>query len=90
MTGMMVGQSGKHAHVIAQWSRAMKDAIATGEARLLAARFAPHIAATTEMLLLPLSSSADGIRKVMGGLFVAGTFPPNTGIEALELVPIMD
>jgi len=90
MTGMMVGDSGRHAHVIAQWSRAMKEAVSTGEARFLAARFAPHITARTEMLILPLSPSADGIPKILGGLFVEGTFPPNTEIEALELVPIVD
>jgi hypothetical protein len=90
MTGMAVGESGLHAHVIAQWSRAMKEAIQTGEARLLVGRFAPHITATTEMLLLPLRPSADGIPKILGGLFVTGTFPPNTEIEALEFVPIVD
>jgi hypothetical protein len=90
MTGMMVGESGRHAHVIAQWARAMKEATATGKARFLAARFAPHITAKTEMLLLPLSPSADGIPKILGGLFVEGTFPPHTEIEALELLPIID
>jgi hypothetical protein len=90
MTGMAVGQSGLHAHVMAQWSRAMQEAIATGEARLVVGRFAPRITAKVEMLMLPLSPSADGIPKIMGGMFVTGTFPPDTEIEALELVPIVD
>jgi hypothetical protein len=60
MTGMAVGQSGLHAHVIAKWSRAMKEAISTGEARLVIGRFAPHIKAKVEMLMLPLDGSADG------------------------------
>jgi hypothetical protein len=88
--GMTVGQSGLHAHVIAQWSRAMKEAIATGEARLVVGRFAPHITARVEMVMLPLNSSADGIPKILGGMFVIGTFPPGTEIEALELVPVLD
>jgi hypothetical protein len=90
MTGMAVGQSGLHAHVIAQWSRAMKEALATGEARLVVGRVAPHITARVEMLMLPLTPSADGIPKIMGGMFVTGTFPPHTEIEALELQPIID
>jgi len=90
MTGMMVGQSGLHAHVIAQWSRAMKEATQTGEARFVVGRFAPHVTAKVEMLMLPLSPSADGTPKILGGMFVEGTFPPNTEIEALELVPIAD
>ena len=90
MTGMTVGQSGLHAHVIAQWSRAMKEAIATGEARLVIGRFAPHITAKVEMLMLPLNSSVDGIPKILGGMFVTGTFPPGTEIEALEVRPIID
>jgi len=90
MTGMAVGQSGLHAHVIAQWSRAMKEAIATGEARLVIGRFAPHITAKVEMLMLPLNSSADGVPKILGGMFVTGTFPPGTEIEALEVVPVID
>ena len=90
MTGMAVGQSGLHAHVIAGWSRAMKEAIATGEARLLTGRFAPHITAKVEMLMLPLDPSGDGIPKILGGMFVEGTFPPATEIEALDIVPIID
>lgn len=90
MTGMIVGQSGLHAHVIAQWVRAMKEAVATGEARFIAGGFAPHITAKVEMLMLPLSPSADGNPKILGGMFVQGTFPPNTEIEALELQPIID
>ena len=90
MTGMMVGQSGRHPHVIAQWARAMKEATQTGQARFVAGRFAPHVTAKVEMLLLPLTPSADGTSKILGGLFVEGTFPPNTEIEALEMVSIVD
>jgi hypothetical protein len=90
MTGMMVGDSGKHAHVIGTWTRVLREASATGEARLLVARFAPHITATTVMLLLPLTASADGVPKILGGLFVEGQFPPGTEIEALEQQPILD
>jgi hypothetical protein len=90
MTGMMVGESGKHAHVIGTWTRTMREASATGEARLLVARFAPHITASTVMLLLPLSASADGVPKILGGLFVEGQFPPGTEIEALDQQPIID
>ena len=84
MTGMMVGASGKHSHVISTWTRTMKAAHETRQPQLLVARFAPHITATTVMLLLPLTASADGIPKILGGLFVEGQFPPGTEIEALE------
>jgi hypothetical protein len=90
MTGMMVGQSGLHAHVGAVWARAMKEATGTGEARFLAGRFAPHITGKVAVLLLPLSPSADGVPKILGGMFVEGTFPPGIEIEALEQVPIVD
>jgi hypothetical protein len=90
MTGMMVGASGKHAHVIGQWTRTLREASATGEARLLIARFAPHITASTTMLLLPLTASGDGVPKILGGLFVEGQFPPGTEIEALDQQPIID
>ena len=82
--------SGKHAHVIGQWTRTLKEASATGEARLLIARFAPHITASTTMLLLPLTASGDGVPKILGGLFVEGQFPPGTEIEALDQQPIID
>jgi len=85
VTGMMVGSSGKHGHVITNWTRAMHRANETGEPQLLIARFAPHIVAKTVMLLLPLSVSADGVPKILGGLFVEGQFPPGTEIEALEI-----
>ena len=68
----------------------MTEATATGKPRFLVARFAPHITAKTEVLLLPLSPSADGVSKIPGGLFVEGTFPPGTEIEALDLAPIID
>jgi hypothetical protein len=90
MTGMMVGASGKHAHVIGQWTRTLREASATGEARLLVGRFASHITASTVMLLLPLSASADGIPKILGGLFVEGQYAPGTEIEALDQQPIID
>jgi len=86
MTGIMVGESGRHARVIAQWTRALNEAVATCQPRFLAARFAPHVTARTEILLLPLSPSADGVSKILGGLFVEGTFPPGAEIEALDLV----
>jgi hypothetical protein len=90
MTGMMVGASGKHAHVIATWTRTLREASAMGEARLLVARFAPHVTASTTMLILPLTASADGIPKILVGLFVEGQFAPNTEIEALDQQPIID
>ena len=90
MTGMMVGASGKHSHVIARWTQTMNDVVATGQPRLLVARFAPHITATTIMLLLPLSAAADGVPKILGGLFVEGQFPPGTEIEALDQQAIVD
>lgn len=90
MTGMMVGASGKHAHVIGQWTRTLREASAMGQARLLIARFAPHITASTTMLLLPLTASSDGIPKILVGLFVEGQFPPGTEIEALDQQPIID
>jgi hypothetical protein len=89
MTGMMVGQSGKHAHVISTWTRTLSEASATGEARLLVARFASHVTASTVMLVLPLAASADGIPKILVGLFVDGRFAPGTEIEALDLQPIV-
>jgi hypothetical protein len=85
MTGMMVGASGRHAHVIGTWTRAMKTAHETRKPQFLVARFAPHITASTVMLLLPLTASADGVPKILGGLFVDGQFPPGTEIEALDL-----
>jgi hypothetical protein len=90
MTGMMVGDSGKHAHVIGQWTRTLREASATGEARLLVGRFASHITASTVMLLLPLSASVDGIPKILGGLFVDGQYAPGTEIEALDQQPIIN
>jgi hypothetical protein len=90
MTGMMVGGSGRHPHVIVQWTRAMNEATATGEARLLTGRFAPHVTAKVLMLLLPLTASADGVPKILGGLFVEGQFAPDTEIEALDQQPIVD
>lgn len=90
MTGMMVGGSGRHPHVIGQWTRTLKDAAATGEARLLAGRFAPHVTARVIMLLLPLTAAADGVPKILGGLFVEGQFAPDTEIEALDQQAIVD
>lgn len=90
MTGMMVGGSGKHPHVIATWKDALIAAHETSQPRLLAGRFAPHITAGVTILLLPLTASADGIPKILGGLFIAGQFPPFTEIEALELEEIVD
>jgi hypothetical protein len=90
MTGMIVGGERKHARIIDQWTRTLREASPRGMARLLIARFAPHITASTVMLLLPLTASAGGIPKILGGLFVDGQFPPGTGIEALDQQPIMD
>jgi hypothetical protein len=90
MTGMMVGDSGRHAHVIADWKAAMAAAHETGKPRRLAGRFAPHITAGVTILLLPLAASADRIPKILGGLFVEGQFPPSTEIEALEYLEIVD
>jgi hypothetical protein len=90
MTGMMVGASGLHAHVIDVWKAGMAAAHETGQPQLLAGRFAPHVTAGLTMLLLPLAASADGIPKIMGGLFVEGQFPPSTQIEALEFIEIVD
>ena len=89
MTGTMVGSSGRHAHVIDVWKAALAAAHETSEPRLLAGRFAPHITAGLTMLLLPLAASADGIPKILGGLFVEGQFPPSTEIEALEFIEIV-
>ncbi len=66
----------------------MTAAHETGKPQLLAGRFAPHITASVTMLLLPLTASADGIPKILGGLFVEGQFPPSTEIEALEYLDI--
>ncbi len=90
MTGMMVGGSGRHPHVISQWTRTLREAAATGEARLLAGRFAPHVTAKVIMLLLPLDAAGDGVPKILGGLFVEGQFAPDTEIEALDQQPIVD
>jgi hypothetical protein len=88
MTGAMVGSTGRHAHVIDVWKAALVGAHETSQPRLLAGRFAPHITAGLTMLLLPLATSADGIPKILGGLFIAGQFPPSTEIEALEYLDI--
>lgn len=47
----------------------------------------PHLA---HNLMLPLDRFGDGVPKILGGMFVTGTFPPGTEIEALELVPVID
>ncbi len=88
VTGMMVGSSGRFAHVIEIWKSALAAAHETSEPRLLAGKFAPHVAAGLTLLLLPLTASADGVPKILGGLFVEGEFPPSTQIEGLEPVEI--
>jgi hypothetical protein len=41
------------------------------------------------MLILPLAPSADGIAKILVGLFVEGRFAPGEEIEALDQQPII-
>ena len=90
MTGMMVGDSGKHAHVIDLWRAAIDAAHQSGRPKRLIGRFAPYITAGVTILLLPLAPVADGVPKILGGLFVQGQFPPSTQIEAFEVLDIGD
>jgi len=85
MTGIEPGTSGRHAHVMAEWTGAMRAIHADGKPRMLTAQFAPHVTAQTYWLLLPLSISADGIPKILGGLFMEGVFAPNTPIQAFTV-----
>jgi hypothetical protein len=39
---------------------------------------------------LPLTASANGVPKILGGLFVEGEFPPSTEIEGLEFIEIVE
>jgi hypothetical protein len=85
MTGIEAGSSGRHAHVMDEWTGAMRAVHDDGKPRLLTARFAPHVTAKTLWLLLPLSASADGIPKILGGLFLEGVFAPGTDIHAFNV-----
>jgi len=85
MTGIAAGSSGRHAHVMDTWTGALRAVHDDGKPRLLTARFAAHVTAKTLWLLLPLSASADGIPKILGGMFQQGIFPPGTEIHAFTV-----
>jgi hypothetical protein len=85
MTGIEPGTSGRYAHVMGEWTGAIRAVHDDGKPRLLTARFATHVTAKTIWLLLPLSAAADGIPKILGGLFLEGVFAPGTDIEAFAV-----
>ena len=85
MTGIEPGTSGRHGHVMDAWTGTMRAVYEDGKPRLLTACFASHVTAKTMWLLLPLSAAADGIPKILGGLFLEGAFAPGTDIHAFTV-----
>lgn len=88
MTGRTVGASGFFPHVIDVWKRALAVAHETGKPQLVIGKFAPHVIAKVNLVVLPLTPSMDGVPKLLGGMFVEGEFAPSTEIEGLELIEI--
>ena len=89
-TGKTVGTSGMDPTQIDAWRAAVAAVAKDGSPRMLVSHYPGAAKSQTVALLLPLSTDADGVKRVFGGAFFGRPFPrrdlfPELPIENVTL-----